>query len=359
MWAPRAGHPIHFATDSMNLKPNMGRLLAASVVVLSAWIVHGFLEAMAAACVIAVATWPLYARFRRFMPRRLGIGSTALSFTIAITVFVLAPLVFACTALINQVRALLIGLADGGLQSIVALDWVSVLPKIPNGLLSHGALSGSDGLALLTRHADPAAVLGWAQGLAQFALRQALIIGFAILLLFFFYCRGDVIARELTSQLNQALGDGAQRYVDVATRAVRASVNSMLAVGLFDAAAAAVAYSLAGTPRALVWAAITGALAAVPFVGYAAVVAMALTLAVKGPAASALTSLILGVVVLLCGDKVVRPMVARGGMHLPFVWVLMGCLGGFSVFGLSGLVTGPAILAVAREVLVQRTETQS
>jgi predicted PurR-regulated permease PerM len=167
-----------------------------------------------------------------------------------------------------------------------------------------------------------------------------------------------VLARELTGHLKQALGDDAQRYVEVATRAVRASVNSMFAVGLFDATAAAVAYSAAATPRALVWAAITGALAAVPFVGYAAVVAMALTLAVKGLVPAALTSLILGVVVLLCGDKVVRPMVARGGMRLPFVWVLMGCLGGFSVFGLSGLVTGPAILAVAREVLVRRTETQ-
>lgn len=111
-------------------------------------------------------------------------------------------------------------------------------------------------------------------------------------------------------------------------------------------------------PRALVWAAITGALAAVSFVGYAAVAAMALALAVKGLAAAALTSLILGVVVLLCGDKVVRPMVARGGMRLPFVWVLMGCLGGFSVFGLSGLVTGPAILAVAGEVLVRHADTQ-
>lgn len=337
----------------MNLKLNAGRLLAAAVVLLSAWIVHGFLEAMAAACVIAVATWPLYARFRRCLPRRLGIGSAASAFTIVITLFVLAPLVFACTALVDEVRVVLLAVAGGGLPGIAAPAWLSALPMVP-----HGELSRPGGLALLTRHADPAAVLGWAQALAQFALQQALMIGFAILLLFFFYCRGDVLARALTIHLEQALGDGARRYVEVATRAVRASVNSMLAVGLFDAVAAAAAFSLAGTPRALVWAAITGALAAVPFVGYAAVGAMALALAVKGLAAPALTSLVLGVGVLLCGDKVVRPMVARGGMRLPFVWVLMGCLGGFSAFGLSGLVTGPAILAVAREVLVRRASAQ-
>lgn len=339
----------------MNLKLNAGRLLAATVVILS---VHGFLEAMAAACVIAVATWPLYARFRRCMPPRLGIGSAALTFTIVIAVFVLAPLVFACMALIDEVRALLISLAGGGLQGLAAPEWLSALPTIPNGSFPQGDLSRSDALALLARHADPAAVLGWAQSLAQVAFQQALTIVFAVLLLFFFYCRGDVLARELTSRLEQALGDGAQRYLEVATRAVRASVNSMFAVGLFDAAAAAATYSAAGTPRALVWAAITGALATVPFLGYAAVGAMALMLAVKGLAAAALTSLIPGVAVLLCGDKVVRPMVACGGMRLPFVWVLMGCLGGFSVFGLSGLVTGPAMLAVAREVLERRPDKQ-
>ena len=128
----------------------------------------------------------------------------------------------------------------------------------------------------------------------------------------------------------------------------------MLGVAVFDAAAAAIAYALAGAPRPLVWAAITGAMAAVPFLGYAVVGAMALVLAAKGLAAPALMSLALGAAVLLCGDKVVRPMVARGGIRLPFVWVLMGCIGGFSVFGLSGLVTGPAMLAVAREVLRRR-----
>ena len=49
------------------------------------------------------------------------------------------------------------------------------------------------------------------------------------------------------------------------------------------------------------------------------------------------------------GDKIVRPMVARNGVRLGFVWVLMGCLGGFEVLGLVGLVVGPVLLALTRE----------
>jgi len=344
---------MHHATSHLNSKGGAGRLLAVVVLVLSAWIVHGFLDAMAAACVIAVATWPFYARFRRQAPSWVGRGLAAMMFTIAIAVFVLAPLVFACAALVDEIRSLLIGFAGAGGRGGAAPAWLSALASMPAGGLVHADASRPDGLALLARHADPAAMLGWAQSLAGFALQQALSIGFAVLLLFFFYCQGDLLARELAGVLLRSVGPGAPRYLEVATQAVRTSINSMLVVGLFDAAVTAVAYSVAGAPRALVWAAITGSVAAVPFLGYAAVGAMALMLAMKGLQTQAMMSLLFGAGVLLCGDKVVRPMAARGRMRLPFVWVLMACIGGFSVFGLSGLVTGPALLAVAREMLEQ------
>ena len=62
----------------------------------------------------------------------------------------------------------------------------------------------------------------------------------------------------------------------------------------------------------------------------------------------------LGCLVLFCGDKIVRPVVARDGTRLPFVWVLMGCLGGFEVLGLVGLVIGPVLLTLASELWEQR-----
>jgi len=46
--------------------------------------------------------------------------------------------------------------------------------------------------------------------------------------------------------------------------------------------------------------------------------------------------------------------VARGGIRLPFVWVLMGCVGGFGVLGLAGLVIGPVVLCLARELWAEQ-----
>lgn len=340
----------------MNFELTPGRLLAAAIVVLSVWIVHGFIEAVLAACVTAIASWPLYAAFRARLPRGVGKGAGAAIFTGAITVFVLAPLVFACWALLVEAHSLLLGLAAADSRGLVVPEWLATTPVVGPWLAARwqGQLAQPGALRVLTQHADPAAVLGWAQSLGQFTARHALIVGFTILLLAFLYQEGASLGRELIGRLRGAVGDRAEHYVDVATRAVRASVNSMLAVAAFDSLATALAYAVIGAPHALLWAAITGSLAAVPFLGYAAAAAMAVQLALNGAPATALLSLLLGCVVLLGGDKLVRPLVARGGMRLPFVCVLMGCIGGFSVLGLAGLVIGPVALALAGELWQQR-----
>jgi predicted PurR-regulated permease PerM len=153
--------------------------------------------------------------------------------------------------------------------------------------------------------------------------------------------------------LRHRIGERAEGYIDLATSAVRASVNSMLVVSLFDGLAIGVAYVVAGVPHAVVWAAITGLLALVPFLAYVAVLALTLQLAVTAAVAPPLLALGLGCLVLLCGDKIVRPVIARDGIRLRFVWVLMGCLGGFEVLGLVGLVIGPVVLTLLRELWEQ------
>jgi len=128
----------------------------------------------------------------------------------------------------------------------------------------------------------------------------------------------------------------------------------MLLVGLFIGFAVWPAYAVAGAPHPGLWAAITGLLSLVPFLGYGASAGLSLQLALQGSEASALIALGLGCFVQLVGEKVVRPAVARNGTRLPFVWVLMGCLGGFEALGLVGLVIGPVVLTLARELWERR-----
>ena len=114
----------------MNLKLTPGRLLAAAIVVLAFWIVHGFTEALLAAGVIAIASWPLYVAFRARLPRSVGRSSGAVIFTAAITVFLLAPMVFACWALLSEAHALLHSLAVAGESAADGVEmWVGLVAR--------------------------------------------------------------------------------------------------------------------------------------------------------------------------------------------------------------------------------------
>jgi predicted PurR-regulated permease PerM len=339
----------------MNSKPTPGHLLAFALVALSAWVVHDFVDAIAAAIVIAVASWPLYRRFRAGLPRAVGPGTAALVFTMLVALLVLAPLVLAAAALLGEAHALLTSLLAADGHGIALPAWLPELPLLGPWLAGRwqAGFAAPGALLALTQHADPGRVFGWLQWMGGFSVRQLLSVAFAMLLLAFFYRDGATLADEFAHALRRLIGRRADRYLAVSTRAVRASVASMFAVGAFDALAAGLAFALAGTPRGWIWAAITGALAAVPFLGYAAVGALGLQLALKGPGAAALTAVALGAAVLLVGDKVVRPIVAREGLRLPFVWVLIGCIGGFATMHIAGLVIGPLALALAHEMWEQ------
>ena len=352
--APTRATPVLPKTMTVKLPP--GWFYAASIVVLSAWILHSFVQAILAACVTAIASWPLYTRLGARVPARIGRSCKSLIFTLAMTVFVLAPLMFAFGALLTEVQALLSEIAAADRKGIAVPEWLGNAPLVGPWLAARwqSQFASPGALHAWTQRTDAGALLAWAESLGQFMGRHAFIILFTILLLFFLYREGETLAQGFKRILSRRIGAQADVYVGLATRAVRASVNSMLIVAIFDGLASTAVYAMAGVPRAAVWGAVTGLLSLVPFLGYLAVGALTLQLAMSTTTASPLLALCLGCFVLVCGDKIVRPVVARDGIRLRFVWILMGCLGGFEVLGLVGLVIGPVVLTLARDLWEQR-----
>jgi len=344
----------------MQIRLTVPGLLGALLLVLTAWILHSYLPALLVACVAAVASWPLYRRFAALLRPRLSSGAISLAFTFLVAALVLAPLTFACWALLAKASALLLDIAAADRNGIGVPPWLESFPLAGAWLAEHwGSELARPGAlwAWAQQRADTAALLGWMQGIGEFMGRQLVIIGFAILALFFLYQEGEPLARELKRALGHFVGGRAEGYADVATRAIRASANSMLIVALFDGLACGILYAIAGVPQPVTWAAIIGLLALVPFVGYVALAALTLELALAGASTAALVSLALGAAILFFGDKVLRPLAARKGTHLGFVWVLMGCLGGFEALGLVGVVVGPVVLTLARELWAERMRT--
>jgi predicted PurR-regulated permease PerM len=183
--------------------------------------------------------------------------------------------------------------------------------------------------------------------LGQFLAYHLLVVFFAILVLFSIDRGGDDQALRIKRFLSDMTGERAAPYIELAIRAVRATVVGMVAIALFDGVLTGIVYAVAGVHHAAVWAAVTGLFAMIPCLGYVAVVGVALSLAASGATAQALAVCALGCIVHFVGDKILRPVLVGDAVKLGFVWVLMASLGGLELMGLLGVLIGPVVLALA------------
>ena len=327
-------------------------IAGALIAGLSIAILWGFVEVLLWAAIIAVATWPIYERFSRRMPSSVASNVTPLLFTLGVALVVLGPPSFAFATLASHARSWVdTMLVDS--NEFVTPAWLSAIPvvgpKLVEKLHAHG------GLSVWLQHADTAALLGWLQPVGEFAGRHLFRIVFTVLVLFFVYRSGEALAQDLGRFVEERVGDRANRYIELAIRGLRATIRSTLIVGVFDGVLIGIVCWLAGLPDAYVWGALTGLLAAIPFLGYVAVLGAFLALLSGGSAIAAWAFLATGAVILFTGDKVVRPILVGSSTQLGFVWVLMGTLGGLELLGLIGIFVGPVVLSLAGELWRERT----
>ena len=101
-------------------------------------------------------------------------------FTVAMTVFVLVPLMFAFGALLTEAHALLLEIAAADKKGIPVPQGLENAPLVGPWLanLWQSRLASPGALLTWTQHTDATALLGWAQSLGQFMVRHAFIIGF-------------------------------------------------------------------------------------------------------------------------------------------------------------------------------------
>jgi predicted PurR-regulated permease PerM len=108
----------------------------------------------------------------------------------------------------------------------------------------------------------------------------------------------------------------------------------------------AAAYFLLGVPHPLLLGSLTAVAAMIPFGAPLIFVLAALLVVVAGSPGAAIAVLVIGTVVMFVADHFIRPALIGGATRLPFLWVLIGILGGVETLGLLGLFVGPATMAV-------------
>jgi predicted PurR-regulated permease PerM len=316
-----------------------------ALLALGGWILRGFLPALAWAVILAMACWPLHRRACRAWPGGARLVLPALA-TLLLALLFLLPLALAAWQVGMEARSVLAwphATRDGAPP-----EWLAGLPFL--GPQAAGwwreAMAEPGAWAGWLHRLEGAGLLGWGRELGGAVLHRAVLFGFTLLTLFFLFRDGEAVAEGALRAGERLFGPETRRVAAQALASVRGTVSGLVLVGLGEGLLLGIAYAVAGVPHPALLGAMTALAAMVPFAAPLVFGAVALLLLAAGRLLAAGLILGFGMALLFVADHAVRPALIGGATRLPFLWVLLGILGGVESLGLIGLFIGPAVMAV-------------
>jgi len=341
-------HPGKVETERLAYSQRIARVVVSiALVLLGIWVLQQFLPALAWAGVLAIALWPLY---RRLASPPAGDGKgivRPLLVTLLVGLVFTVPFIYVAIEGAREVRIAAQLLGEAQRNGIPVPGWVPQFPLVGGTIEEWWRANLADPSAaqeLLGRF-SARSVVGSARHYGAEIVHRLITFAFTLLTLFFLFRDGALFSRQLLRLSDRLLGPDGERIGRHMVQAVLATVNGLVLVGLGEGAVMGVAYGLAGLPHPISIAALTGVLAVIPFGAPIAFGAAALYLTAMNDLLAGAAVLVTGLVVVFVADHFIRPVIIGGAARLPFLWVLLGILGGLETFGIIGLFLGPAIMA--------------
>jgi predicted PurR-regulated permease PerM len=322
-------------------------VLIVSLALLGGWMLRHFLPALCWAVVLAIATSSLYDRWLAYFHGKRRHVWAALTFTLLVGLVLIVPLVYGGFVAVREAISLAHAFAESTKNGTPGLpQWILQLPWVGdwlNGLWNEKLGRASDTTNAVAQ-AKPA-VFEWTRLVGVQLLRRVSTLVFTLLTLYFVYLNRDQLRANVPQVTRRLFGSAVERLLTRAVEAIRATVDGIVLVAVAEGAIMSGVYAVAGAPHPILFGVLTGIFAMVPFAAPLVFGAVALLLANQGAVGAAVGVVIAGSVVLFVADHFVRPVIIGGGARLPFLWVLLGILGGIESFGLVGIFLGPALMA--------------
>lgn len=325
-------------------------IVFSCAILLGAFIVLSpFLLAIIWAAIIAIASWPLH----RWMEQRMPTHPTlaALLSTATICLLLVGPTVILIVFLTQDIITLSNYLIRADAQGVAAPAWLINLPWIGPQLLEswNEYLAQPDQLSHMVREVLAvrlSVVQETAQALLLDLSGRLATLFFALWVLYFFYRQG----KPLTYKLNRIgytwLKKRWPAYVQLMPDALRAAVNGLIIVAFGEAVLLSALFYIFNVPSAVLLGLVTAVIAFVPMAAPLLLVVIGIILFASGAAAAAITIVVIGMVIVLGADYLVRPALIQGGTQLPFLAILFGIFGGVLTMGVVGLIIGPVLLVL-------------
>lgn len=323
-------------------------LLIGALAILGFWIMSGFLPALIWAAIIAIAIDPVYLKTEQNGLGRRHRILVAGIVTLAIALLLIVPIAFGVAQAAREAAQVAGRVADAQVHGIPVPAWVAQLP-IASGRIAawwQSNLATPEGARQQLHHISGTTWLAHSTLIGAGLLHRAIIFAFTLITLFFLLKDRDVIVAQCRTAGERLLGDAGERIARQAVLSVRGTIDGLVLVGIGEGVVMTMAYLALGVPHPLLLGVLTAIAAIIPFGAAVMFVVAAMLLLAQGSAMAAIAVIVIGLTVVGIADHFFRPALIGSATRLPFLWVLIGILGGVETFGLLGLFVGPATMAV-------------
>ncbi len=320
--------------------------LAVAVSGIFLYMIKGFLIALVLGAVFSGLANPLYTWLLRKMPRRSSIAS-------ALTLLILLLAVgLPLTAFLGLVAANALDIGQ------VAVPWIQqnaaqpsvleqrLMERVP--ILHHIEPYRESIVSSLGKVVERAGGFLFKSLSSLTGGTVHVLLNFFILLyaMFFFLKGGTRTLDQVLAYLPLPEGDK-RRLADRFLSVSRATIKGTLVVGLVQAALGGAAFWVAGIQGVAFWSVLMFILSVLPGIGAALVwVPAAIYLLIVDRTGAAIGLSIWCAAVVGTVDNLLRPALVGKDTQIPDLLILIGTLGGLTLFGAAGLILGPIVVAL-------------
>lgn len=323
-------------------------LLLVTVSLALGWILLPFQGTILWGSIIALLFVPVH---RRLLPWLNGRRTPAALLTLLLAmVMVIVPFSIVSAALTREAMLVYERVQSGEWKPALYLHGVfDALPSWMMALLDRFGLAGFDTLqsrlaAALAQFSQLIATHAFSIGQDTFDFIASLLI--TLYLAFFLIRDGDSVVRAVRRAIPLAPGHK-RELLDKFTTVIRATVKGSLLVAAIQGVLGGIAFWFLGVGAALLWAVLMAFLSLLPVVGAALVwLPVAIYFYLTGAVWQSIALAAWGVLVIGLVDNLLRPVLVGRDTRMPDFVVMITTLGGLAVFGINGLIVGPAIAAM-------------
>jgi predicted PurR-regulated permease PerM len=320
----------------------IGVLMAASF-----WIMRPFLLALIWATTIVVATWPILLRLQAWLGGKRSLAVAGM--TLALLLVFIVPFALAVLTIMNHADQI-VGWAKG--LATYALppppDWVGKLPlggsKLSEAWQEIAAVGPGGVRERLVPYAG--AIVKWfveqAGSLGAMLVQFLLTVVIAAVL----FSGGETAGRGVRRFARRLAGQQGEDAAVLAARTIRGVALGIVLTALIQSLLGGIGFAVAGVPASVLLAGVIFILALAQLPPVLVMAPAVIWLYWKGDPVWG-TVLLVWTVVVSAIDNVVRPLLIRKGVDLPLLVIFSGVIGGLIAFGIVGLFIGPVVLAVS------------